>query len=80
IIAAVPVAKGLSQVIYGLFFAESIKTMTNRMYAGLAAQSPPPREIEQPVPSISFSQTPPASVTERTTNIMGGPRGVQNAQ
>ncbi|MGH9826098.1 MAG: hypothetical protein ACREDR_22945, partial [Blastocatellia bacterium] len=72
-----------AQIIYGLLFAESIKTMTSRLYSQVSVRVPAvpsPQEIEAPPPAVSFSQSPPVSVTERTTNIMGGPRGVQNAQ
>ncbi|HKV38954.1 MAG TPA: zinc ribbon domain-containing protein [Blastocatellia bacterium] len=73
IFAAIPVLKGLGQIIYGTFFAESISTMTERFA--------PPRPIAlQPDPSANAVNnrpirpeeafnTPPLSVTEQTTSI-----------
>lgn len=86
IVSAIPVAKGLSQIFYGIFFAESIKTMTTRFMQAVtynqASLSAPPVAQPEPVaqaPVSDFQQSPPPSVTEQTTNILGR-QGIQNAQ
>jgi hypothetical protein len=79
LIALIPVLKGFGQLVYAIFFAESIKSIARnyksetapvqsvRELAGLPGQA---AEVTEP------NLSPPASVTERTTNILdkSGPR------
>jgi hypothetical protein len=73
LIALIPVLKGFGQLLYAIFFAESIKSIA-RTYRGDSAPVQPVRE-PAPLPAQSPevaepNLSPPASVTERTTNIL----------
>lgn len=67
--ALIPALKGVAQIIYAAFFAESMATLAERF-------TPPPLKLEQPkmeqeIPrnvTADFSEPPP-SVTEHTTKI-----------
>jgi hypothetical protein len=67
--ALIPALKGIAQIIYAAFFAESMATLAERF-------TPPPLRLEQPrveqelPPNVTadFSEPPP-SVTEHTTKI-----------
>src|SRR5436853_1359222 len=64
--AAIPVLKGLAQILYAAFFAESIAKLTDRFL-------PPQQQaqIEAPVTgTINRPISAPPSVTEHTTNIL----------
>jgi hypothetical protein len=70
LIALIPVLKGFGQLIYALFFAESIKSIA-RSY-----KPEPVQPIKQPALPVQAAEvtepnlSTPASVTERTTNIL----------
>jgi hypothetical protein len=73
IIALIPVLKGFGQLIYAIFFAESIRSIAHS-YKPERAPAQPIRE-PAPLPAQAAEMTdsnlsPPASVTERTTNIL----------
>lgn len=75
LIALIPVLKGFGQLLYAIFFAESIKSI-GRSYR--ADSTPQPMRAPAPLPAQSPEVTepnlsPPASVTERTTNILDKP-------
>jgi hypothetical protein len=63
IFALIPVLKGLAQIFYAAFFAESIATLTERFLPHLQ-----PRQIVAP-PDFASMTEPPSSVTEHTTQI-----------
>jgi hypothetical protein len=71
LIALIPVLKGFGQLIYAVFFAESIRNIA-RSYTpepvqpAKAAPAFPVQPTEMPDPGFPA----PASVTERTTNIL----------
>ena len=65
--ALIPVLKGLGQIFYAAFFAESIATLATRF-------APPPVQqisIQPPQPTQNFANVaePPSSVTEHTTQF-----------
>jgi hypothetical protein len=66
IFAAIPVLKGVAQIIYAAFFAESIATLAERFTA------PPPRQDVQQTMNFENLAEPPSSVTEHTTRIFHG--------
>jgi hypothetical protein len=71
LLAAIPVMKGIGQIIYAAFFAESIKTLSDRYAPQYIVQ--PPATIERPRPDSgqnAMPSAPPPSVTEQTTNIL----------
>jgi hypothetical protein len=66
--ALVPALKGVAQIIYSAFFAESLATLAERFTPPLKIEQP---KIEQELPTneaAAFAE-PPASVTEHTTKI-----------
>ena len=63
--AAIPMLKGLAQIMYAAFFAESIATLSERF---IPKQEP--TKIEAPPRSYLPAGVPPPSVTEQTTNIL----------
>jgi hypothetical protein len=71
LLALIPVLKGFGQLIYAVFFAESIRSIA-RSYKSESvppvkeAPALPVRGAEITEPNLSA----PASVTERTTNIL----------
>jgi hypothetical protein len=71
LIALIPVLKGFGQLIYGVFFAESIRNIA-RSYKSESVQ--PVKEPQalpiQPAEITEPNLSAPASVTERTTNIL----------
>lgn len=69
IVALIPVLKGIAQIIYAAFFAESIKTLTERI-------APRPLIAPEPVrTSFTGMNEPPSSVTENTTQFFGEEAG-----
>lgn len=62
LLALVPALKGIAQLIYAAFFAESIATLSQRFA--------PPAPVIQQVFKSSLPEPPP-SVTEDTTEILG---------
>jgi hypothetical protein len=73
-IAAIPVLKGLGQLIYAAFFAESIKTLAERFAPPVQAQLPEKNFVKDTAPQNSspiFESVipPPMSVTEGTTKF-----------
>jgi hypothetical protein len=65
--ALIPVLKGLAQIIYAAFFAESIATLAERFTVKLP---PAPASIREPEVSKAQDQAAaPASVTEHTTQF-----------
>jgi hypothetical protein len=67
LVAAIPIVKGIAQLLYAALFAESIKTLAERF-------APPQPVIQQIAPPSHDTRSiaePPASVTEQTTNILG---------
>jgi zinc ribbon protein len=63
LVALVPVLKGVAQIIYAAFFAESIATLSERFV-------PKPVTQQEPEPSgFHALGEPPTSVTEHTTEI-----------
>jgi hypothetical protein len=66
--ALIPVLKGLAQIIYAAFFAESIATLSERFTVKVPQMSEP----VEPTPSQRFErlEEPPTSVTEHTTKII----------
>lgn len=73
-IAAIPVLKGLGQLIYAAFFAESIKTLAERFAPPVPAQLPEKNFVKDTAPQNSspiFASViePPMSVTEGTTKF-----------
>jgi hypothetical protein len=68
--ALIPVLKGLAQIFYAAFFAESLATLSERFTV-----KPPPvdQAVEQPQSQRFESLSePPISVTEHTTRIIEG--------
>jgi hypothetical protein len=77
LIAAIPVMKGLGQIIYAAFFAESVKTLSERFSPKRLLEGPPasfsvPPQNAAPVNrgQDTAPTAPPPSVTEQTTNIL----------
>ena len=68
--AAIPMVKGISQILYAAFFAESIATLSDRFIPKSQLG-----QIEAPQKSY-ISSVPPASVTEQTTNILEKDEGL----
>ncbi|MFY9607503.1 MAG: zinc ribbon domain-containing protein [Blastocatellia bacterium] len=71
-ISVFPVVKGVSQIIYAAFFAESMKTLSERFTVPLHPErepSTPERTQEPVVTGYPRLDAPPASVTEHTTEI-----------
>jgi hypothetical protein len=71
LIALIPLLKGFGQLIYGVFFAESIRNIARSyipetVQPAKVAPAFPVQATEIPDPGFSA----PASVTERTTNIL----------
>jgi hypothetical protein len=60
--ALIPVLKGIAQIIYAAFFADSIHKLTERFV-------PPPQEREPAPPDYARLNETPPSVTEGTTKI-----------
>jgi hypothetical protein len=82
--AAIPVLKGLAQILYAVCFAESIKTLTERFVpAPVQVVTAPQLGVtapqEDPVLNFEAMKEPVSSVTEHTTQIINGPRGVERA-
>ena len=71
-IAVFPVVKGLAQIIYAAFFAESMKTLSDRFIIPPEVDqelAQPPRPQEAATTSYPRLDAPPASVTEHTTEF-----------
>jgi hypothetical protein len=78
--AAIPVLRGLSQIGYAAFFAESMAKLSERfiprpqpVQVVTAPQPSVTREEEEPVRNFENLSQPISSVTEHTTNIIDGP-------
>jgi hypothetical protein len=72
LISVFPVVKGVAQIIYAAFFAESMKTLSERFTVPVQPReehSSPARPQESVVGSYPRLDAPPASVTEHTTEI-----------
>jgi hypothetical protein len=73
LIALIPILKGFGQLLYAIFFAESIRSIA-RSYKPEAAPAQaihePARLPAQAAVITDPNLSPPASVTERTTNIL----------
>lgn len=66
--ALIPVGKGIAQIFYAAFFAESMSTLAARF-------APPPAVVkEAPRNQLSSPAVAPPSVTEGTTRIFEGAR------
>jgi len=65
--AAIPILKGLAQIIYAAFFAESMAVLSERFTVKQAPQSPV--ALQPPPPTLDNPVDAPASVTEHTTKI-----------
>ena len=85
--AAIPVLKGLAQIIYAAFFAESMSRLTERFIPQpvqvLAAPQPalPLSQEESSARSFDELKEPISSVTEHTTKIIDRePAGVGRAR
>ncbi len=65
--AAIPVLKGLGQILYAAFFAESIATLSERFIP--TQQQQQQAQIEA-IPTNFIPAAAPPSVTEQTTNIL----------
>lgn len=71
-ISVFPVVKGVAQIIYAAFFAESMKTLSERFTVPVQSEQEPftPARPQEPaVTSYPRLDPPPASVTEHTTEI-----------
>ncbi|HEU4386462.1 MAG TPA: zinc ribbon domain-containing protein [Blastocatellia bacterium] len=68
LLALPPTLKGIAQLIYAAFFAESIATLSQRFA--------PPTPVIQQVFKTALPEPPP-SVTEDTTEILGKDQGVR---
>ncbi|HWN98226.1 MAG TPA: zinc ribbon domain-containing protein [Blastocatellia bacterium] len=67
-----PIVKGGAQIIYASFFAESMKTLSERFTVQLEPEQEQRRPARPPEPVVTSHpslETPPASVTEHTTEI-----------
>jgi hypothetical protein len=73
IVAAVPMLKGLGQLVYGAFFAESMMTLAERFVPRL-----PPPQARLPVVESSAAEEFPPSVTEQTTFNLNRAKAGQN--
>jgi hypothetical protein len=72
LIAVFPVVKGLAQIIYAAFFAESMKTLSDRFTVPPELDQEPsesPQNHEAGAAGYSRLDAPPASVTEHTTEF-----------
>ncbi|HEV8486918.1 MAG TPA: zinc ribbon domain-containing protein [Blastocatellia bacterium] len=84
--AAIPVLKGLSQIIYAAFFAESMSRLTERFIPQpqqvpvVTAQQPALEAQQEPVRSFENLSEPISSVTEHTTHIIDGAPSVGRAK
>jgi hypothetical protein len=56
ILAAVPVVKGLGQMVYGLLFGESIKTLSQHFAPAIIRVSPPQQQQTGSLPNAARSQ------------------------
>jgi hypothetical protein len=73
LIALIPVLKGFGQLLYAIFFAESIKNIARNYRVDSTPVQPlrEPASLVAPSPDVAEPNvSPPASVTERTTNIL----------
>lgn len=66
LIAAIPVLKGIAQIIYAAFFGESMATLAERYKPPAPIQTGP---LPQETPTFAAISEPPPSVTEHTTHI-----------
>jgi hypothetical protein len=75
----IPVLKGLSQIFYAAFFAESIAKLSERFAPAPVYLAAPQQHISEPLPPRSFEEfhEPVSSVTDHTTQIIepGGKAG-----
>jgi len=83
--AAIPVLKGLAQIIYASLFAESIATLSERFIPRpaqvvTAPQLSPPKQEEEPPRSFEDLSAPLLSVTDHTTQIIEAPSGPGRAR
>jgi hypothetical protein len=84
--AAIPVLKGLAQVLYASFFAESISKLSERFNPPVQVLSAPSLGVtasqeDSPARTFDNLQEPISSVTEHTTKIIdGAPAGVARAR
>ncbi|MCI0487433.1 MAG: zinc ribbon domain-containing protein [Blastocatellia bacterium] len=71
LLAAIPVLKGIAQIIYAAFFAESMTTLADRFVPKSSTErNTAPQAVEDVPPSFrSALEEPPPSVTEHTTKI-----------
>lgn len=72
LISVFPVVKGMAQIIYAAFFAESMKTLSERFTVQVQSGQEPSTLAgpqESVVSSYPRLDAPPASVTEHTTEI-----------
>jgi hypothetical protein len=84
--AAIPVLKGLSQIIYAAFFAESMSKLTERfipkpqLVQVVTAQQPALEPQDEPLRNFENLSEPISSVTEHTTHIIDGAPSVGRAK
>lgn len=71
LIAAIPILKGVAQILYAIFFAESMATLAERFMPKVSAErkTAPQSEEDVPPPFRSALEESPPSVTEHTTKI-----------
>lgn len=74
LVALIPVLKGLAQIIYGAFFADSIASLTEKFLPPQQAQPEP-----QPNTYASLGESP-TSVTEHTTQFFEDARTTANQE
>jgi hypothetical protein len=72
--ALIPVLKGIGQLVYAAFFAESIDSLTAKFLPGLQARAR--LDIEPYTPL----HEPPSSVTEHTTQMFGPVRSANSVK
>jgi len=68
LLAILPAVKGLAQIMYAAFFAESMATLAERFTPPLKLEQPKIVQ-EHPVSDTADFSEPPPSVTEHTTKI-----------
>jgi hypothetical protein len=66
--AIIPALKGVAQIIYAAFFAESMATLAERFTPPLRIEEPKIEQALPPTEPAAFGEPPP-SVTEHTTKI-----------
>jgi len=73
LVALIPILKGFGQLLYAIFFAESMRSIARNYRTDRAHEQPvrEPATLAEPSSEVTEPNlSPPASVTERTTNIL----------